>query len=290
MNILIADSGSTKTEWCLIKGDQPESAPSRFYTDGLNPYYHTTESIRDVIRYAVKPNLGKYEIDHLYFYGAGCSLDEKKRIVLAGITEVFPSIGIEIKDDLLGAARALCGHSQGITCILGTGSNSCLFDGEQVVDNIPSLGFILGDEGSGGHLGKLLLHAYFYRDMPEELRLDMQKNYTMDRRLILDGVYHKPQSNRFVASFAHFTSVHKSHPFIKELIKSAFDSFLKASVFKYENFKNTPIGFVGSVAFNHQDIMNDLLNQYGLKTLSFIKNPMETLIGYHQDAHTTVKN
>lgn len=282
MNILIADSGSTKTEWCLIQSSQNSAEPFRFYTDGLNPYYHTTESIRDVIRHAVKPNLGKHEIHQLYFYGAGCSLDEKKRVVHTGIAEVFPDVVIEIKDDLLGAARALCGRESGIACILGTGSNSCLFDGDQVVDNIPSLGFILGDEGSGGHLGKLLLHAYFYREMPEELRLDMQKSYTMDRRLILDGVYHKPQSNRFVASFAHFTSVHKSHPFIQELIRFAFDSFLKASVFKYEHYKSKPIGFIGSVAYNHQDIMRELLNGYGLTVSQFIKNPMETLINYHQ--------
>lgn len=283
MKILIADSGSTKTEWCLIDSENLNSVPFRFYTDGLNPYYHTMESIRDVMRYAVKPNLGKHHADKLFFYGAGCSLDEKKRTVANGMAEVFNGIEIDVKDDLLGAARALCGHESGIACILGTGSNSCLFDGEQVMDNIPSLGFILGDEGSGGHIGKLLIHSFFYRDMPEELRLEMQKSFTMDRRLILDGIYHKPQSNRFVASFAQFTSQHKSHPFIKSLVKETFDSFLKASVFKYENYKETPIGFIGSVAFTHKEIMMELFDYYDLKLSKFIKTPMETLIDYHRD-------
>jgi len=281
MNILLADSGSTKTEWCLLKSGEDKPF-LRFYTDGLNPYYHTTESIRDVLRYAVIPNLAKHEIDELYFYGAGCSLDEKKRIISAAISEVFQDSTFDIQDDLLGAARALCGDEPGIACILGTGSNSCLYDGTQVVDNIPSLGFILGDEGSGGYIGKQLIHAYFYRDMPAELKLDMEKTYTMDRRFILDGIYHKPQSNRFVASFTNFTSVHKSHPFIQNLVKNAFDVFLNSNIFKYENYKEIPIGFIGSVAFNHQDIMKDLLESYGLRVSRFIKNPMETLIDYHK--------
>ena len=281
MNILLADSGSTKTEWCLLKSGEDKPF-LRFYTDGLNPYYHTTESIRDVLRYAVIPNLAKHEIDELYFYGAGCSLDEKKRIISAAISEVFQDSTFDIQDDLLGAARALCGNEPGIACILGTGSNSCLYDGTQVVDNIPSLGFILGDEGSGGYIGKQLIHAYFYRDMPAELKLDMEKTYTMDRRFILDGIYHKPQSNRFVASFTNFTSVHKSHPFIQNLVKNAFAVFLNSNILKYENYKEIPIGFIGSVAFNHQDIMMNLLESYGLRVSRFIKNPMETLIDYHK--------
>ena len=155
----------------------------------------------------------------------------------------------------MGAAIACCGNKAGIIGILGTGSNSCCFDGKKITQNVPSLGFILGDEGSGGYIGKQLIHAYFYRDMPAELKLDMEKTYTMDRRFILDGIYHKPQSNRFVASFTNFTSVHKSHPFIQNLVKNAFDVFLNSNIFKYENYKEIPIGFIGSVAFNHQDIM-----------------------------------
>lgn len=280
-NILLADSGSTKTEWCLITSESTEQV-QRFYTDGLNPFYHTSESIRDVLRYAVKPNLAKTHVDAIYFYGSGCSLDEKKKMIHSSLSDAFLDSAIEVQDDLLGAARAVCNTSAGIACILGTGSNSCLFNGNTILDTIPSLGFVLGDEGSGGYIGKQLIHAYFYRDMPQDLRLEMEKTFTMERRVILEGVYHKPQSNRFVASFASFTSTHKSHPFIQDLIKNAFDAFLTSMIFKYKNYKDLPIGFVGSVAFSHQAIMISLLNQYGLKHSRFIKNPMETLIDYHR--------
>lgn len=280
-NILLADSGSTKTEWCLISPKSKEQV-QHFFSDGLNPFYHTPESIQDVLRYAVKPNLADIHIDSIYFYGSGCSLDEKKKMIHVALSNLFADCTIEVQDDLLGAARAVCNTSAGIACILGTGSNSCLFDGTTILDTIPSLGFVLGDEGSGGYIGKQLIHSYFYRDMPQDLRLEMEKTFTMERRVILDGVYYKPQSNRFVASFAAFTSTHKSHPFIQNLIKNAFDTFLNSMIFKYEGYKNIPIGFIGSVAYSHQDIMISLLQDYGLSRSRFIKNPMETLIDYHR--------
>lgn len=279
MNVLVADSGSTKTEWCY-KNDK--GINKKFHTDGLNPFYHTPESIRKIINFSIRPEIPGQKLDALYFYGAGCSLPEKRKLLNDAFAETFPDTLIEVYDDLLGAARAICGSNPGIACIIGTGSNSCEYNGSKIIDNIPSLGFVLGDEGSGGYIGKKIIRSYFYREIPEEIASYMDKTFNMDRKVVLELIYHGPQPNRYVASFTNLTSEFKDHAFIRDIIKQGFEEFVSAQVMKYTNHQTYAIGFVGSVVYYHQEIMKSILDSYSLKTGTFIKQPIDNLIHYHK--------
>jgi N-acetylglucosamine kinase-like BadF-type ATPase len=175
MNNLIADSGATKTEWRLESDTKSET----FFTEGLSPYYHTTDTISEVIDTHLKPDLGDQSIDRIFFYGAGCDSPERDAIVKKALHHHFSDADIEVNEDLLAAARACCGDEPGIACILGTGSNSCRYDGEKITEHIPPLAFILGDEASAGYFGKKLINSYFRREIPDELQNDLEENYKM---------------------------------------------------------------------------------------------------------------
>ena len=282
MNMLIADSGSTKTEWCYLDDD---ANAHTFYTKGLNPYYNTKESLIETIREGITHVVNGDVKPAIFFYGAGCSLPEKKALIREAFEVVFRSADIFVNDDLIGAARALCGHNRGIAAILGTGSNSCLFDGTNIVENIPSLGFVLGDEGSGGFIGKQIVRAYFYAELPKEIILYMEREFNMNRKYVLDNIYHVSQANRYVASFASVTSKFAQHPFIKQLVHDGFEEFITSHVLKYTDCENYEVGFIGSVAYFHQDTMEKVLEKYGLSAGQFLKQPMQKLIEYHSLTH-----
>lgn len=279
MNMLLADSGSTKTEWCYLN---VEGEQKTIYTKGLNPYYHTLESLVSTIQDGLNHiDSLKNRTLEICFYGAGCSLPEKRAQLKDAFRMVFPSANISINDDLLGAARALNGDQPGITSILGTGSNSCLYDGEKISENVPSLGFVLGDEGSGGYIGKELLRRFFYNELPEDIARYMKQNFDMNRKHVLDSVYHSVQPNRYVASFASVTSEFAEHSYIKELVFEAFEDFVSSHLIKYEDYKSYAAGFIGSVAFYHRTIMEQVLDKYNITTGLFLKQPMPKLIEYH---------
>jgi glucosamine kinase len=277
---LIADSGSTKTAWRLIKS---KNTILKFETIGYSPQYVTTsEMISDLIS-VLLPQLTVYsdDISKIHFYGTGCSTPRTVGIIQLALENVFEKAAVEVNHDLLGGARALCGRSPGVACILGTGSNSCLFDGEFIVDNIPSVGFMLGDEGSGGYLGKKLVRAYFYRELPTDLAQAFDKKYQLSRDEMLLNVYKKPMPNRYLADFTKFLSEHLEHPFVIDLVKSSFQDFLDTMVLKYDNIHNLPINFLGSIAVHFQTILKTVLIENNLKFGRIVENPVREMVKYH---------
>lgn len=277
MNYLVADSGATKTKWCL----ESDSTSDSYYTEGLNPYYHTTASITDVINDELVPKLKGRHIDEIYFYGAGCDSPVNEQAVYKSLNAIFPDAQIEVEHDLLGAARACFFDEPGIACILGTGSNSCLYDGAGIAEHIPSLAFILGDEGSAGYFGKKLINSYFRFEIPEELKKDLEKNYNMNLEDIMRGASRGSQISRFVASYAKFLGDHADHPFAKNILREGFTSFITRILKNYSNAETHKISFVGSVAFAHQDMIREILQDEGLNSGAFYRNPLDRLITFH---------
>jgi N-acetylglucosamine kinase-like BadF-type ATPase len=277
--ILIADSGSTKTSWLL---QSPGLAPQSFGTSGINPFYQGKSSIVNSITNELLPQLnGHGAPDAVYFYGAGCSQDDRIIIVIDSLREAFPNAHIEVEHDLMAAARALCGKEAGIACILGTGSNSCLYDGVNIVDNVPSLGFIIGDEGGGGYIGRKLLQSYFYRELPDDLREMMEKRFDMERSAVLNQIYGKETPSKYVAEFAGFLTENNKHPYVHTLLYKSFMEFLTRHVLKYENFGNLPIHFTGSIAHFNKSIILEALDNLVLKPGKFMRDPIDGLAQYH---------
>lgn len=277
MTYLIADSGATKTKWCLESDFVSES----YYTEGLNPYYHTSGSISDVINSELIPKLKGIHIDKIYFYGAGCDSPVTEQTVYRSLNAIFPDATIEVEHDLLGAARACFFDQPGIACILGTGSNSCLYDGKKIAEHIPSLAFILGDEGSAGYFGKKLINSYFRFELPDDLKKQLDESYNMDLDYIMRGVSEGAQISRFVASYAKFLGDHADHPYVDKVLREGFTSFINRIIKNYTSAASHTISFVGSVAFAHQDVIKEILTKEGLESGSFYRNPLDRLITYH---------
>lgn len=277
--LLIADSGSSKTGWRLIDG--PTVYP--FYTEGLNPYYKTIEQIEAVLKKDLIPHLPcqPEAITNIYFYGAGCSVAVKCEEVKKALAGCFPSAQIEVEHDILGAARACCGNNEGIVCILGTGSNSCYYDGINTTEIIGGLGFILGDEGSGGHIGKSIVAAYLNREMPEDLRTDFYNTYHMDRAAIDKKVYREPDFNKFLGTFSMFAAKHINHPFIRHLLKDCLELFITKHVCRYADYTGKTVHFVGSVAYYYKDILIDICQRRAITTGKFILEPVKELVKFH---------
>jgi len=276
MNILIADSGATKTHWQLVNTDT--SNTQTFYTKGISPFYMNEADIVELL----KNELGTFApVKNIYFYGTGCSQKDKVQIVQNALNNFFQPEKIYVEHDLLAAAKATCKNNKGITCILGTGSNSCLYDGNDIIDNIPSLGFLLGDEGSGAWFGRKLLQAYFYRELPQDLRVAFNKKYRFTKDEILNNIYGVKNPNSVVATYMPFLAENNGHVFIRQLLRLGFDEFISRTILKYENHMQLPIHFIGSVAFLNKDILNESLQHFGLSIGEILKSPMHGLIAYH---------
>ncbi|MDX1673001.1 MAG: hypothetical protein R3211_11725 [Balneolaceae bacterium] len=278
MSILIADSGATKTEWCLCKNG---GVSAIYKTEGLNPYYHTTQSIRRVLEEHLVDKLEGEELSQIYFYGAGCDSEDKNQVVKDALESVFAESEIHVYHDLLGAARACFFHDAGIACILGTGSNSCLYDGNKIAEHIPSLAFILGDEGSAGYFGKKIINSYFRFEVPEELKKDLEANYNMSLDYINEGLYDNPQKSRFIASYGSFLGDHKDHPFIASMLREGFENFITRIVMKYTDARKYEVRFIGSVAHAHQEMIKEILQENKMKPGMFVQKPMERLVEFH---------
>lgn len=276
--ILIADSGSTKTDWRAIdKKGKVEQARCA----GFNPYYQKEEDIYNELVTILKPQL-KGNADKIYFYGAGCSAEDKKNIVSAALAKVFPETQIEINHDLLAAARAVCGKEAGIACILGTGSNSCLYNGEKIVAQVPNLGYMLGDEGSGAILGKKIVAAFLSNELPQHLMDKFEKRYQATRDVVLDHVYKKPFPNRYLAGFSRFLFHNLSDPFIYNLVYHTFEEFYNKHVIKYDNYQNYKVHFVGSIAFYYSNVLRQVANDKGIVVKNIMETPISGLTLYHQ--------
>ncbi len=275
---LIADSGSTKTHWSLIENGE---LIKEIFTNGINPFYQNTTEISIELNTSLLAQITEPEkISEIHFYGAGCSFSDKKKTVSDALKSFFAEAIIEVESDLLGAARSLLGHDKGIACILGTGSNSCYYNGNEIEQNVSPLGYILGDEGSGAVLGKLLVADCLKNQIPENLKEAFLKKYNFTAADILENVYRKPFPNRFLAQFTPFLSEHIEEPYIFNLVYDAFDSFICRNVLQYP-IEDVKVGFTGSVAFHFCDVLEIVASERQLDIMKIEKNPMESLIRFH---------
>lgn len=280
---LIADSGSTKTDWCLCDGS---TILTTIQSQGINPYHQAEETIEQVLREELLPQLIKspeYKDQHaikVIYYGAGCANETACNRVKEAIYKVLNTKDITIHSDLLGAARALCGHEEGIACVLGTGSNSCLYNGKEITANIPPLGYILGDEGSSAVLGRRLVGDCLKNQLPEAIRNEFLTEYQLTQEIILEKVYRQPLANRFLASLTPFLSKHKEVPEIHRLLVESFTDFFVRNVKQYRR-PWLPIHFVGSIANAFSTELKEAAESLGMELGTIMQSPMEGLIKYH---------
>lgn len=276
---LIAESGSTKTDWRLINH---KNEISDFETIGLNPYFVSSRDIKEELEKNLLPFLNPIDVEEVYFYGSGCGNLQKKDIIREPLEQFFRLAKIEVEHDLLGSARALCGREKGIACILGTGSNSCLFDGEKIIENVPSVGYFFGDEGSGSFLGKKFISAYLKGELPNDLKEKFENKFSYSFDFILDAVYKNKFPNRFLASFAPFLLSNISLTYVHNLVFESFDLFFYYQVSKYSDFKKHKVGFSGSIAFYFNDILVEVAQKWGVVVDKIVNKPIEGLTKFHQ--------
>ena len=279
MAILIADSGSTKTDWICLTGDD-ESTQIEVQTVGLNPFHVSDNEIRGVLAHDVLPQLGDSKVEAVYFYGSGVRPEVEGRVE-GLLRESFPDAKtVQAHSDLLGACRALCGDEAGIACILGTGANSCVYDGKKIVHNTPALGYILGDEGSGAVLGKHLLHDLYTGVLPHNLRLTFEKEMGLELSEIINKVYREPQANRFLASLSEFIHRHLDEEGIRQMVYNTFSDFINYHVSRYGRH-DLPLSFVGSIAFYYQEQLQLIVQVLGYPMGTILKSPLQGLVAYH---------
>lgn len=274
---LIADSGATKAEWCLVNGGKVKT----IFTQGISPYFLNTEQITDLLVKELKPKLKNVSVDEVFYYGTGCANPANAKSVKKAINNVVPGAKVAVTHDLMAAARALCGRKKGIACILGTGSNSCYYDGKKIVKNSPGLGYVLGDEGSGAYLGKKVIQYYLYGTFDDELMGRFDVTYTTNKAEILENVYKKPLPNRYLAGFTRFLADNRGHYMIENIIEDGLNDFFFNHLCKYRETWALPVSFAGSVAFGFKDVLQDLCNSYEFELGRVMKNPMEGLLEYH---------
>lgn len=277
MTILIADSGSTKTQWILQGG---KSTGTHFTTGGLNPYFLSKEQLETEIG-KLAEELKDTGIGKIFFYGAGCAAPAMAEVVKKAISSHFRGAEVSVETDLLAAARACFNRRSGIACILGTGSNACLYNGEKITDKIPSLGFTLGDEGSGGYFGKILLRDYYYGIMPEEMKAFLQKKHDMNLDSVLEKVYRHPGANAYVASFAGLMSDFPEHPYITELAEKGFREFVLKQLHYFSDSECRNVGFAGSVGAFNRAMLEKVLHSHGYILDIIVPEPIEKLAAYH---------
>ncbi len=277
--LLVADSGSTKTAWQLVQTSSNHTDIC-YTTNGLNPFVLTTEQIKNEVTSHLPKEAN--EVKYLFFYGAGCADEARRQIMKSALQPLFPNAIIQIESDLLGAARAMCKHQPGIICILGTGANSALYDGEYIVDQILPLGYQLGDEGSGANLGKRLLQHFFYRELPQRLNKKLKLLLPNGRSDVLNALK-SDKPNVWLAHWTHFIADNiQSEPKIKRMVVTAFEEFLSRQVAKYHGANSLPIHFVGSVAKVFEPILTELLLSKKMQK-GFISNQIiGDLADYHR--------
>ncbi len=272
---LIIDAGSTKMGWILMEGHEVKA---HFVTKGFNPNYSDRQYLVETCHGASLPD----EIQSINYYGTGCGNEQNCQIIKEVFQNRFPHADIHVTHDLMAACHAVLGHESGIACILGTGSNSCVYDGNAITERAVSLGYLLGDEGSGKHIGGEVARAYFYGFMPEDLRQQFDEMYHLELKDFIDKVYHQPQPSRYLATFAKFAGEHQSNPFIKELVKGCFKAFIETFVLRFKGAQTMKVSFVGSVAFHFHSLLKESLADYGLAMGEVMSSPAEGLIRYYQ--------
>jgi glucosamine kinase len=275
--ILIADSGSTKTDWRLVN-EKGEVTP--FETIGFNPYFISSVNILEELS-ASKLIAIKAEVTQVYFYAAGCSTEKNRQEILTPFKTFFSAAKIEVQHDLLGAARATCRNDKGVVAILGTGSNSCLYDGHEITENVRALGFVLGDYGSGADIGKTFIKAFLGADLPNDIEAKFKKEYKLTADEILEEVYRGALPNRFLASFSKFVFQHIENAYLRKMVAHRFELFFEKNICKYSAYQNNTLYLIGSVAFVYQTIFKEVAQKYKVEVGKVIKQPIDELVKFH---------
>lgn len=275
-SILIAESGSTKTDWHLSSGGKKQMSAK---TSGINPYLQTSAEILSLIEKELKYK--KKSPDEIYFYGAGLSSPEKQKEIKTVLKKHFNTKKIEVKSDMLAAARGLCGREKGMVAILGTGSNCCFYDGKKTQSNTASLGYVLGDEGSGNHMGKKVINYYAYKTFDEELIIAFEQLYSNDISSILNNIYKQPFPNRYLAGFTNILAENRGHYMVENIIEDSINDFIHQHLLKYRESWKYPIHFTGSIAYIFKDVITSLCDNFGLSVGNIERSPLKGLIKYH---------
>ena len=278
--ILIADSGSTKTDWVLISTTKEVLLKNT--TKGLNPTVFSDTDLYKTITSNTEVMKHVNEVSHVFFYGAGCGTERPKNVLYEVLQEIFTAATVSIKEDIYAAAYAVSEKKEGIVCILGTGSNCSYFDGKEVLlSKVPSLGYILMDDASGNYFGRILLRDFFYRKMPKKLHDKFQKEYNLYPDDVKLNLYKKGSPNSYLASFASFLITHKNEPYCSEIIKNGFSDFIENQITQYDKVYDLPIHFVGSISYFLQEELRHALKSFRLNSGNFIQKPIDNLVTYH---------
>lgn len=272
---LIAESGSTKTDWVVLKKGKVRD---RFRTAGINPYLQNSADIVAQLEADYKKDT---PVDEIFFYGAGVNSKGNRQIIASALQSFFGTTKVSVDSDMLAAARGLSKDKKGMICILGTGSNACYYDGKKIKSQLPSLGYIAGDEGSGNHMGKRILQYYAYKTFDEELRMYFEQHIGTDMVQIIDTLYKQPFPNRYLAGFVPLLANNRGHFMVENIIEDAFNDFFHQQLFKYRQSWKSPIYFTGSIAYQFADVLESLCAQYEFEMGRIIQNPLEGLIEYH---------
>lgn len=275
---IIADSGSSKTEWVLCDKNR---VTKKIETIGFNPYYYASHVLEEIIHTNLQPIIRDNPVSDIYFYGSGCSTENNQNIIINALRPCFQNSKIHIYHDLIGAARSLFGNEAGIAGILGTGSNSCVYDGTNITHNIPSLGYFFGDEGSGSNIGKRFINNYLKGDLPDSLKKDFDNHFAYSFEYILNQIYSNECPVKFFASFNPYIKDHIKSKYYKDLVYSSFSDFFRLNICKYTDYQKLPIKFIGSIAYIFSDILKEVASTYGVIIQGIDKNPMEGLIKFH---------
>ena len=277
--ILVADSGSTKCDWLMINA-QGETL-GEYSTMGLNPYFHSPDEIEEALKENSDLFLLGPEISKVFFYGAGSSNEDLNNKMKSGLNRVFVNADILVDHDLVGAAYAAYDGVPNITCIMGTGSNSCFFDGAKVREEIPSLAILLGDEASGSYFGKKLLRSYFYKKLPQKLHDSFTETYQLSKEELIHRVYNEPHSNVYLASFMKFLGEHSDHPLFQDWVKNGIQKFIQIHVKCFPEWESVPVNFIGSVGYYFEDCLRIAAEREGITVGKIIKKPIYSLVNYH---------
>jgi N-acetylglucosamine kinase-like BadF-type ATPase len=276
--ILIADSGASKTDWRLIN---KEFEIAQYRGIGFNPNYQSSTEMAQDLQVDFLLNL-RDEVEVIFYYGAGCTSHKNRAQVASALRSIFKKAEINVDHDLMAAARATCGSRAGIACILGTGSNSCDYDGEVILAKRPAPGYILGDEGGGAYVGKRFLADYIHEEMPQKMRNLVWEKFQLDNPQIIENVYQRPFPGRYMASFCRFITEHKHDPYCYSLYYDSFVDFFKKHIMKYEDYQKKPVNFVGSIAFYNSDILRSAAYDHNIHVNLILEGPIAGLALYHQ--------
>ena len=279
--ILIADSGSTKTDWCLL--DQSANNSKFFKTKGINPQVQSLSWISNMLLKEIPATVQQLKLTYIYYYGAGCSSEHNNYMVEQALNNTFTVNVIAVNHDIMGAVRASCNREPGIACILGTGSNSIYFDGKKLIKKSDALGYILGDEGSGAYIGKKLVADFLYGRLPKELMIYYKDELQLSKEIIFQNVYTLSNPNRYLAAMCGSLEPFRNLPYVINLIESSFEEFFRLHVLIYKESKKVPIHFIGSIAYFHQETLERICKKHQLQLGNFIQSPIVPLCDYHQN-------